>query len=304
MKDFYKFIANKEELEYFYNYVIASDSKERTAYQICLSLRSKNLSKEEIASLKKGIAHYGLFYPKQYRVKKENTFEDFINILQEYEVRKGTFGIDEKLEQKSFTLYMSCNPSSDLAVANAIGSTYNESSKEAFLAFTTKKDPQQAVNNAMSLPYRVGYLFTSKGCTENKFIHLDFDFRDDLKEDELAIKEAGEVIINCGNILFGKESFLAIRTKNGIHVIIKESAYGKAAKYILSLDKDEAKAEYGLENGPNPTACFIYAVEENYSYTFQEPEKGHTYQQNQCFVPIPGIFQYGDFEVKILNKIQ
>ena len=73
---------------------------------------------------------------------------------------------------------------------------------------------------------------------------------------------------------------------------------------ILSLDKDEAEAEYGLENGPNPTTCFIYAVEENYSYTFQEPEKGHTYQQNQCFVPIPGTFQYGDFEVKILNKIQ
>ena len=299
MDNFYNFIADKEELKYFYDKVLMAEPEEFSSYLVTLSLRSKKLSEQEKTFIKnKGYNKCGLIYSKPFKIDTESSFDKFKCLLQEYEVKYGTFGIDEKIAQKPLTLYISFNPSNTISIASRFVELY-ESELRQIIKLDDKDIVKIAKRNIASLPFKISHLFTKNECIITKYIHLDFDIRDDLLNNKEAKDEAVDQIIICGKELFGNSNFFVIDTQNGIHVLIKIKALENASKYLSSLNKDTLENEYGIrDNKFNPIKAYIFAVEENYSYTF----KDEPFIKEQVFVPIPGTYQYGEHIVRILNK--
>lgn len=323
MAEYYKFIGDIEELRWCFNNMIPNlQGNPYLSFLMCIATRAKKLSKEERE-------YYGISGSDGVMMgeeiitsrgpKKDWTFNNFVQHIYKYECNK--MGMITKnglpYPEKTLSVLFHFDPADEVKVANCILSYGQEIQMESidaqYNAITNgNKDGLKAqmakivglTRKNKSLHAGINFKLPDGrkiNTTIKTFIHYDFDIRKDLLDNAEAIKEAENVLHSCGLNLFGKQNFYIVRTKGGFHILAKRSALANVVNILKKCSDEELYNNYGIDKKKeklNPIYAYIGAVEENYSYTFEDEDK----LKEQIFVPLPGTIQYGDFIPYITNK--
>lgn len=274
--DFYNILVDEKELEWFFNNVVSRPS-DLESYLVCISARNKKLSPEEKIKFNLGrgeMMREEIISPKG----KDKTwnFNIFKSAIYKYNcdkramiTRTGLFYPD-----KCLVCYFYPNPSSEIKVVESVVNKSNEI-KSQLMDSVLKHSEGGIIEQLRKLTTISKHMKSvhASALSRKIYIQFDFDFREDLKENKEAIKEARSIILCCAKHYFGIKNYFLIRTAGGYHLLVK--------KETLRF---------------NPS-IFIDDVIENYSFTFAEVVK-----TPQEFLPLPGTIQYNKIIVRVENK--
>jgi hypothetical protein len=305
--DIYNFIKDEKEMEWFFNHVLDDLSGDPYhSYLMCITARPKKLTQEEriqfgISGSDGVMLREEIIAPRG--KEKIWNFANFKQHIARYECNKEGMITKTGLPypQKSLSVMFYCEPSDERMVSNFIlnyGATIQKELNDSLIKGSTdgvKAQLEKLTNLTKKL----------KSChaenTAKRYIHFDFDIRKDLIGNEEAAREAANVIHSVANSFFGKGSTFIIRTFGGFHVLVKNVALMNGVMKLKQISKEDRKAIFGADDkkiGTNPINGFIFYVEKNYSYTFEEEDK----LKQQKFVPLPGSNMYDNFTPCIINK--
>jgi hypothetical protein len=303
----YKFIANEEEMEWFFTHVLDNlNGDPYHSYLACIATRPKKLTAEERE-------HYGISGSDGVMMREEIikprgkdkvwSFPYFKQHIARYECRKDGHLTKTGLPypEKTLAVMIYAEPTDERKVGNFILNYGLQIQKE--LSDAAIKGSGEGIKVQMEKLANISKKI--KSChaenTDKRYVHFDFDIRKDLVDNEEAINEAARVIHKVANYFFGEKSTFIIRTRGGFHLLVKSACLAHGAAYLSDMPREEFNATFGTEAkqiGSNPIKGFISLVEENYSYTFEDEDK----VKEQKFVPLPGSWMYGSFVPHIINK--
>lgn len=292
----YKFVADPSELAWFFENVLRDLSKEniRKSYLMCITTRPKKLSKEERETF--GISGSDGVMMREEIISPRGkdriwSFEEFIGHIYKYECPKR--GMITKngyaYPDKSLSVMIYAEPSDEVKVANALIKYANETISQTVEACERTINFGNTDGIREQLDKMAGIAKKSKSIyaqsTEKVFIHYDFDLNDKGKEARDLIE--GELKEKLAEV-FGKGNYFIIKTNGGYHILVKRTCLGIAANRILNI--------FGSKD---PVNGFVEYFEDCVVEYLTQGEKR---VQQQCFVPVPGIWMYGNFIPTIINK--
>jgi len=323
--EYYKFIADEQELKFFFDHVLLNlQGNKFTSYLCCIATRAKKLTEEERK-------YYGISGSDGVMMREEIisprgpkgdwTFDNFIQHLYKYECNKKGMVTRNGLPypDKTLSVLFHCDPADEVKVANALISAGQQIQIESvdaqyravqFGDVTGMKSQMEKLANfthkSKSLHASVDVKMPDGrrlNTTIKTYVHYDFDLSNDLVDNEDAVNEAKNIIHTCALDLYGKGNFFIIQTRGGFHVLVKRTALANAVNYIRGFTAEERKENFGITSKSlDPIYSFENLVTKRYSYKFSEKEGDKEKVHDQVFVPLPGTIQYGSYIPRIVNK--
>lgn len=288
--EYYKFVADEQELEWFFNHAIVKPELDES-YLMCLSARNKKLDEEERKLYNLGrseMMREEIIAPRS--KSKLWNFNIFKSSIYRYECRKEGIVTKNGLPypDKCLVVYFYPNPSKEsLVITDSVKLAITMMSE--MINASAKKSWNGVEDGLDKLGTISKHIKSSHAANLSRKLYVQFDF-DIIKDNDIAFrrKEAYNIIHADAINHFDKGNFFIIETAGGFHVLVKKESYGK------SMEKANKKKK---ENNLNYMPDFLSDVVDNYSYTFEEAIKC-----NQEFIPLPGTYQYSSFIVRVLNK--
>ena len=294
----YKFIADKEEIRWFFDHVLedlSGDSKR--SYLACLCARPKKLSDDE--RKKYGIGNDAVIFREEIISPRGKNkiwnFDQFISHFYRYECPKEGVITRTGLPypEKSLSVLFYVEPSDETKVAqyivkyaNTIQSELVESTLN-FIKNGVKAGVEDNLNKLSCLTKKVKTCHAEN--TVKTFIHYDFDVAGEYVNNEIIRQAMEDDLKMILMLIYGKGNFFIIKTAGGYHVLVSRKALKEAA--------ERCKKYYG---NSNPIQAFLNALENTDSASYFTV--GEDRVQKQCFVPMPGVLMYGSYIPTIINK--
>lgn len=271
MAEFYKVIADIDELKYFYDKVLVKP-EDGESIMICHSARAKRLTDEERKLL--GTNRAEMFHTEvsKKRDNQEYTWIDFLALVSKFEVNKNAYltKANAVYPDKSLVNYIYMNPCSEAACAQDTLRQINVINKD--LIDSALKGSTAGVKDSIwKLSTISNHIKACHAQNPSRKVWIDFDI--DIDAD--FSQEIYDAVYKPTNELFGKGFFFLIKTAGGVHALVK--------KEKLKFNPD----------------LYTEAVEkqlESIGVKTKEVKKN-----DNCMVPLPGTYQYG-IPVVVLNK--
>ena len=261
MSEFYKVIADIDELKYFFDNVLEKPL-DGESIMICHSARAKKLTDEERKLL--GTNRAEMFHTEisKKRNGEDYLFEDFLSLVSKFEVNKNAYLTKTHAwyPDKSLVNYIYMNPCSEAACAQDTLERINVINKDMISA-ALKGSAIGVKDSVWKLSSISNHIKACHAQNPARKIWIDFDI------DCLNLDGAGIDIIKKTTLkYFKQEDTVLIKTAGGVHVLVKHNA---------------------LKFNPN-----IYCKEiEDALNKYDVPE---VKKNDNCMVPTPGCYQYGN----------
>ena len=259
--EFYKVIADIDELKYFYDNVLVKP-EDGESIMICHSARSKRLTDEERKLL--GTNRAEMFHTEisKKRDDQEYTWTDFLALVSKFEVNKNAYltKANAVYPDKALVNYIYMNPCSEAACAQDTLNRINVINADLINA-ALKGSAAGVKDSIWKLSTISNHI---KAChaqnpSRKYWIDFDIDCKDIDEKGISAIKEAVKLYVDAKN-------FVLIRTAGGVHLLIKKEFMKFNPNYLC--------------------ASLVKALE---GYEVPEIKKN-----DNCMVPLPGCYQYGE----------
>lgn len=303
----YKFVADEDEMKFFFDKVI--DTPElNESYLMCISSRAKKVSPEERARIKLGRGEMMREQVVTSRGKEKlwdfNWFKSFVYRYEcPYEGMVTKSG--DPYPQNSLVVYFYVNPSDEHKVAMD-SMTFTNGILNDLINACTNMSKDGIQEQLFKLRTLDTHKKTCRATNLSRHIwtQFDFDFSEDVKHDSEKIEIIYNNLRECGNTLFGKGNVIIIRTSGGFHILIHKEGMKHWGTDVRNKEAFE---------GPkfkDPITQYIQLVVWNLNKistnNFTEQPKFQWFDEwtktVQSFLPIPGTYQYGTFKVEIMNK--
>lgn len=257
MAEFYKVIADIDELKYFYDNVLVKP-EDGESIMICHSARAKRLSDEERKLL--GTNRAEMFHTEisKKRIEQEYTWTDFLALVSKFEVNKNAYltKTNAVYPDKALVNYIYMNPCSEAACAQDTLNRINVINKD--LIYSSLRDSAVGVKDSIwKLSTISNHIKACHAQNPSRKIWTDFDI------DCLDLNQSGIEIIKETIKDFFSEYFL-VRTAGGVHCLIKN-----------------------LRSNPQ---LFCKAVE----IALKDYKVSEIKKNDNCMIPLPGCYQYGE----------
>lgn len=275
----YKIIADKEELKWFYDNVVA-DLTETEAHFMSLSARNKYLTDEEKVELALGRTE--MFARNTIRY---NTWEKFLSTVRKFETNEGSYLTKngKNIPSKALVCYFNINPSDHLKAYNRFIKQMNEYMFELGQVAINKSDPAEVL-------WKIGKQKTllmncyQKATGTRHWIDFDFDI-------DKAFLPYIEKIVE--QVKFFKGRAYIIDTKSGFHLLISKSTqFNKDFNPKTIVDDATLDAEFYFRDAfPKLSNTMLVAF-------LSRIEIIHN---KNVMIPLPGTFA-GNYPIKVINK--
>lgn len=293
----YKFLANEKELEWFFNNVITKP-EDGESYLMCLASRAKKVSMEERARIHLGrgeMMREQVIVPRgKNRLWEFNQFKSYFKRYEcPYEGMVTETG--DPYPVNSLVLYFYVNPSSEDNVAM-------DQMEHTFkilidLVNACRKFHKSGITEQLS---KLGGLDVHKktcratNLSQHLWTQFDFDFSDEVKKDERKIEVVKNVLREVGNRLYGKGKVVVIRTSGGFHVLVNKEGMRYWADNVRKVDT--------YKDPINSFLCTVVDELKKSPISVLSTWADEWVKTDQSFLPCPGTYQYGTFEVEVVNK--
>lgn len=283
----YHIVADEKEMEWFFNHIITPPRPEET-YMICLSARSKKLTKEERKTFQLGrgeMMRTELIHRKggqwNFSIYKQAPYK--YNCDENAMLTKAGVPYPEKC----LVCYAYVNPSDELDCVHDTFQFFNSIEHELLESY--KKGSKDGIDDHLEkLPKIFGHLRSCHATNISRRIWRDFDA--DVEPIEGMTKESAKKVVYTAlvcslNKFYGKGNYAIVDTAGGYHSLVKVEA---------------------MHSNPND---FIKDVQEQTFSSNGEPLKVGSLckeiiltKAGSQFLPLPGTLQYGHL-VKVVNKL-
>jgi hypothetical protein len=267
MNEYYKVIADIEELKYFYDNVLVKPENGESI-MICHSARAKKLNDEERKLL--GTNRAEMFHTEisKKRVGEDYIFEDFLALVSKLEVNKNAYLTKAHAwyPDKSLVSYIYMNPCSEAACAQDTLNEINVINAELINA-GLRHSEKGIADSIWKLSTISNHIKSCHAQNPSRKVWIDFDI-DCLDLDEEGIKKIKDATLK----FFKEGQFVMVRTSGGVHCLVKRE--------FLKF---------------NPAMYCNEITNALSGYEVPEVKKN-----DNCMIPVPGTLQYG-FTVKVIR---
>lgn len=266
--EFYKVIADIDELKWFYDHVLYKPQIGESL-MACLSCRNKRLSDKERLDLK--ISKAEMFHTEISKPHHDQPYhwENFLAFISKFETNKLAYVTksDMPYPDHSIVLYLYLNPCSE---AKCVQDTLQRISaiNADMIGAAINHSKDGVADSIWKMGTIANHIKSCHAQNPSQKIWLDFDIDMEKYDDK-----AKDIIHSITEKFFGEKSFVMIKTSGGVHVMVRKE-----------------KLNF------NPNSYLEELRTSLVSYNIKEVEKN-----DNCMCALPGTYQYGN-PVFVLNK--
>lgn len=299
---------SEKELKWFFDHVIEKPLAHES-YLMCISSRAKKVSKEERERIQLGRGEMMREDVITSRGKDRIwNFDWFKSFIYRYEcpVEGMTTKTGDPYPQESLVLYVYVNPSDEHKVLmDTTNATFQMLSDLINSATMERDDGIKEQLFKLRTIDKHKKTCRATNISRHLWTQFDFDFSDDVKNDENLQRDVLNQLLIVGRALFGKGNVVVVRTSGGYHVLVHREGmkhwnsecrpkknWNDELKFVDPINDYLRIVTWELNN--ISTKCFTDVPKIKW---FDEWVK-----TGQSFLPCPGTLQYGNFFVKVVNK--
>lgn len=271
MNDFFKVIADIDELKWFFDHLVEKPL-DGESYMICHSARSKHMTPEERKEY--GANRSEMFHTEISKkiLNREYKWNDFLALVSKLETSRYAYITENGYLYKDNMLvsYLYLNPCSEAACAWDTLERINTINKDLFSS--ALKGSTVGVNDSVwKLSTISNHIKACHAQNPSRKVWIDFDIDCETPDDP----KFPQVVYSVTKEVFGFKKFFLVKTTGGIHAVVKKEALKFNPNLYTNMIVDELK-KIGID-------C-------------KEAKKN-----DNCMIPCAGTYQYGN-PVVILNK--